>query len=48
MAKSLELEKQQQQYDEKQKLLKSLFLKIRGKFSIPMAVTLIFIQTKVE
>ena len=46
--KSLEVEKQQQQYDERQKLLKSLFLKIRGKFSITMAVTLIFVQTKVE
>ena len=49
LAKSLELEKQQQQqYDEKQKQLKSLFLKISGKFLIPMAVTLIFVQTKVE
>ena len=47
LTRSLELAKQQQ-YDEKQKQLKSLFLKIRGKFSIPMAVTLIYVQTKVE
>ena len=50
LAKSLELEKQQQQqhYDKKQEKLESLFLNISGKFPIPMAVTLIFVQTKDE
>ena len=47
LARSLELDKQQQ-YDETQNKLKSQFLKIRSKSPITMAVTLIFVQTKVE